>query len=168
MIPSEIIKKIRQIEIRTNRLVCGTHYQPKRFFISALTGSHRMPRSGCFIASSARRSSSAICSGVSSGSYPFSVIFCQTRWASLMRSPRLTSTSALFFKAFHGDAFFGRGGALYPWKPSMNSSARVWASSTRSSNVNFFAAANSLATLMDQNYFYWPLAQAVTSQSAFS
>ena len=40
----------------------------RRFLISAETSSAGVPRPGCFKASSARRSSSAICSGVKSGS----------------------------------------------------------------------------------------------------
>jgi len=43
-------------------------FTPYRANISARKVSHGMPRSGCARASAARRSSSAICSGVSSGS----------------------------------------------------------------------------------------------------
>lgn len=44
------------------------HHQPKRCFISALTCSQGIPSWGFFSKSARRRSSSAICSGVNSGS----------------------------------------------------------------------------------------------------
>ena len=46
------------------------HYQPKRSRISALTCSKGIPRRGFFSNSARRRSNSAICSGVKSGSNP--------------------------------------------------------------------------------------------------
>jgi len=48
------------------------HHQPKRCRISALTCSNGMPRRGFFSNSARRRSNSAACSGVKSGSYPSS------------------------------------------------------------------------------------------------
>ena len=58
--------------------------QPNFFLASALTCSHGMPRSGCFRNSSARRSSSTICSGVSSSSN--SVNSSRICWTTSLRS----------------------------------------------------------------------------------
>lgn len=57
-----------------------------RFSMSATTSPSGRQRSGCSKACWARRSSSAICSGVKSGSYPSSVMISQKSCASLMRS----------------------------------------------------------------------------------
>lgn len=64
----------------------GHCFARSRCSISAKTSSAGIPRSGCLSASSARRSSSAICSGVSSGSYPCSEMSSQSSCASSMRS----------------------------------------------------------------------------------
>jgi hypothetical protein len=58
----------------------------KRFLISTETSSTGVPRPGCFKASSARRSSSAICSGVKSGSSPCSMRSSLSFCASSIRS----------------------------------------------------------------------------------
>ena len=126
---------------------------------SALTCSHGMQRSGCFNASSARRSSSAICSGVSSGSYPFSWMLPQTRCASSMRSARLNFASISFFSVFQANTPSGMGGAFQSLKPSMNSSQRRCASSTRSSNGSFFAAEKNLDKDISLIYCVRSLAQ---------
>jgi hypothetical protein len=123
-----------------------------RFSISAKTSSIGWPRPGCFSASSARRSSSSICSGVSSGSYPFSTMLLQTCCASSRRSVRLNLASISAFKVFQGNFPFGIGGAFQSWKPSINSSQSRCASSTRSSNGSFFAAAKIFFTDMDLFY----------------
>jgi hypothetical protein len=54
----------------------------RRFLISAETSSIGVPRPGCLSASSARRSSSAICSGVSSSSKYSSRTFAATSYCS--------------------------------------------------------------------------------------
>ncbi len=131
-----------------------------RFSISAKTSSIGLPRPGFFSASSARRSSSSICSGVSSGSYPFSTMLLQTCCASSSRSARLNLASTSAFKVFHGNFPFGIGGAFQSWKPSMNSSQRRCASSSRSSNGSFFAAAKNVFTDMDLIYCVDSFAQA--------
>ncbi len=126
--------------------------RPSRRWISAFVCSHRIPRSGCFRISSIRRSSSAICSGVGSGSYPLSRMFDQTRCANSIRSERPSVASISAFKVFHGMVPSGTGGAFQPWKPSMNSSHRRWASSTRSSNFSFVALDRNFATDIWTNY----------------
>ncbi len=131
-----------------------------RFSISAKTSSMGLPRPGFFSASSARRSSSSICSGVSSGSYPFSTMLLQTCCASSRRSVRLNLASTSAFKVFHGIFHFGIAGAFQSWKPSMNSSQRRCASSTRSSNGSFFAAEKNFFTDMDLIYCVGSLTQA--------
>ena len=62
------------------------HHQPKRSRISALTCSKGIPRRGFFSNSARRRSSSAACSGVKSGSYPSSMRSSLSRCASSIRS----------------------------------------------------------------------------------
>jgi len=136
-----------------------------RFSIFAKTSSIGLPRPGCFSASSARRSISSICSGVSSGSYPFSTMLVQTVCASSRRSARLNLASMSAFKVFQGDFPFGIGGAFQSWKPSMNSSQRRCASSTRSSNGSFFAAKKNFFTDMDSIYSFDAPAQARFSPS---
>jgi len=111
----------------------------KRACISAETCSHGIPRSGCFRSPSARRSSSAICSGVGSGSYSSSVMFCQTRCANSIRSERLRFASISNFNVFHWKFFLGSGGAFPSLKPPINSSQRRCASSIRSLNGSFLA-----------------------------
>ena len=128
------------------------YVQPYLAFISAWICSNGIPRPGFFSASSARRSSSAACSGVSSQSYPFSMMFVQTCWASSRRSRRLNLASISIFKVFQGNFPFGIGGAFQSWKPSMNSSQRRCASSTRSSNGSSFAAEKNFFTDMDSFY----------------
>jgi hypothetical protein len=65
-IPNYCLKKFSLRLWLENKL--KTHYQPKRCFISALTCSQGIPLWGFFSKSARRRSSSAICSGVKSGS----------------------------------------------------------------------------------------------------
>jgi len=68
----------------------------RRFLISADTSSIGVPRPGCVRASSARRSSSAACSGVKSGSYPSS------RRSSLsFRASSIRSASGRVFAALN-------------------------------------------------------------------
>jgi hypothetical protein len=128
------------------------HFQPKRFLSSVWTCSHGIPLCGLASKSARRRSSSAICSGVGSGSYPFSWMLAQTRCASSMRSARLSFESISAFKVFQAKMPFGIGGAFQSWKPSMNSSHRRCASSTRSSNGSFFALEKNFAKDMDSIY----------------
>jgi hypothetical protein len=163
MIPREILKKIRQIELRTNRIFDNeSHFLARsRSSISANTWSTGVPRPGCLSASSARRSSSAACSGISSQSYPFSMIFVQTCCASSRRSSLLNFASISFFKVFHGNLPRGIGGAFQSWNPSMNSSQSRCASSTLSSSGSFFAAARNFFTDMVSFYSYKPPAQVV-------
>jgi len=132
----------------------------KRFSISAKTCSAGIPRPGFFNASSARRSSSSICSGEGSGSYPFSWMLPQTRCASSMRSARLNFASISSFKVFQAKTPLGMGGAFQSWKPSMNSSQRRCASSTRSSNGSLFAAEKNFAKDMNSIYCVGTRAQA--------
>jgi len=66
--------------------VPAAHFQPKRWLSSALTCSQGIPSCGLASKSARRRSSSAACSGVRSGSYPSSVIISQKSCASLIRS----------------------------------------------------------------------------------
>ncbi len=139
-----------------------------RFSILATTSSIGVPRPGFFSASSARRSSSSICSGVSSGSYPFSTMLLQTCCASSRRSARLNLASTSAFKVFQGNFPIGIGGDFQSWKPSMNSSQRRCASSTRSSNGSFFAAEKNFATDMDSIYSVDLPAQAGFSRRANS
>ena len=195
MILREILKKIRQIEIRAtpilneseergcvrstpesfrgsasnisnpspNHLVLRPGLRPhrsasfrrcaSRFFNSDLTCSQGTHCSGCFTASSARRSSSLTCSGDSSGSYPLSTMLLQTCCVSSKRSSRLNSASILAFSVFQAKTPSGIGGAFQSWKPSMNSSQRRCASSTRSSKGSFFAAERNFAT--DMKSIYW-------------
>jgi hypothetical protein len=163
MIPREILRKIQHGETRPNHRVLrprlpaplrADHFRrcESRSFNSALTRSHGIPRSGCFTNSSARRSISSICSGVGSGSYPFSWMLPQTRCASSMRSARLNFESISIFRVFQAKKPLGMGGAFQPWKPSVNSSQRQCASSTRSSNGSFFAAAKNFDNDMDSIY----------------
>jgi hypothetical protein len=163
MMPRELFKRIQQSITRSNHhpvwlglqgQLFLTHFRrcASRSFNSALICSHGIPRSGCFASSSARRSSSSICAGVGSGSYPSSWMLPQTRCASLMRSERLSFESISSFRVFQAKTPLGIGGIFQPWKPSMNSSHRQCASSTRSSNGSFFAAARNFANDMDSIY----------------
>jgi hypothetical protein len=171
MIPREVRKKIDQSKTCPSRHTLRSAALPQlpslhfrrcasRSFNSALICSHGIPHSGCFANSSARRSSSLICSGVGSGSYPFSWMLRQTRCASSIRSERLNSESILSFRVFQAKTPFGIGGAFQPWRPSMNSSQRRCANSTRSSNGSFFAAAKNFANDMDSIYSVEPRVQA--------
>jgi len=137
----------------------AVHFQPYFCFISAWICSQGIPRSGCFDNSSARRSISSICSGVGSGSYPFSTMFSPTRCASSIRSSRLNFASISAFRVFQAKTPSGIGGAFQPWKPSMNSSQRRCESSTRSSNGSSFAAAKNFSKDMDSNYIFGTLVQ---------
>jgi hypothetical protein len=65
-IPNDCLKEFGLRLWLENKL--KTHHQPKRCFISALTCSQGIPLWGVFSKSARRRSSSAICSGVKSGS----------------------------------------------------------------------------------------------------
>jgi hypothetical protein len=65
-----------------------THFQPKRLLSSALTCSQGIPSCGLASKSARRRSSSAACSGVRSGSYPSSAMISQKSCASLILSSR--------------------------------------------------------------------------------
>jgi hypothetical protein len=62
------------------------HFRPKRSLSSALTCSQGMPSCGLASKSARRRSSSAFCWGVKSGSYPSSTMISQKSCASLIRS----------------------------------------------------------------------------------
>ena len=62
------------------------HFQPKRLLRPASTCSQGIPSWGFFSKSARRRSSSAACSGVRSGSYPCPETFSQRSCANLMRS----------------------------------------------------------------------------------
>jgi len=153
MILREIPKKIRQIELRTNWILSEgeiravrNYFRPCLAFISALICSHGIPACGFFCISSARRSSSAACSGVSSQSYPLSTMFVQTCCASSSRSSRLNRILISFCRVFHGNFPLGMGGAFQSWNPSMNSSQSRCASSTRSSNGSFLAATRNFHT----------------------
>src|SRR5256886_5018029 len=128
------------------------HFQPKRLLKSASTCSQGIPSWGFFSKSARRRSSSAACSAVRSGSYPFSMMFVQTCWASARRSRRPNFASISIFNVFHGNLPLGIGGAFQIWKQSMNSSQRRCDSSTRSSNGSFFAAEKNFFTVMDLFY----------------
>jgi len=141
----------------------SSRFQPKRLRASSWTCSQRIPACGFLRSSSARRSSSAICSCVGSGSYPFSTMLLQTCCASSRRSARLNLASTLVFKVFQGNSPFGIGGAFQSWKPSINSSQRRCANSTRSSNERRFAADKDFATDMDSIY-----ASKVPRQAVFS
>jgi hypothetical protein len=151
---------------------CDRHFLARnRSSISANTWSTGFPRPGFFKASSARRSNSAHWSGVSSQSYPSSTILLQTSCASLIRSARPNFASISDFKDFHEKAPFGTGGAFQSLKPSMNSSQRRYASSTRSSKGSFFTATRNFLTDIDSIYSIEPPAQAVLctgADSAFS
>jgi hypothetical protein len=63
-----------------------THFQPKRLLSSALTCSQGIPSCGLASKSARRRSSSAACSGVRSGSHPSSMMISQKSCASLILS----------------------------------------------------------------------------------
>jgi hypothetical protein len=63
-----------------------THFRPKRSLSSAFTCSQGMPSCGLASKSARRRSSSAICSGLKSGSNPSSIIISQKSCANLIRS----------------------------------------------------------------------------------
>jgi hypothetical protein len=62
------------------------HFQPNRLLRSALTCSQGIPACGLASKSARRRSSSAACSGVRSGSYPSSTMISQKSCASLILS----------------------------------------------------------------------------------
>jgi hypothetical protein len=64
----------------------ATHFQPNRSLSSALTCSQGIPSCGLASKSARRRSSSAACSGVRSGSYPSSTMISQKSCASLILS----------------------------------------------------------------------------------
>ena len=149
--------------VNENRNPAADHFQPYFSFISAWICSNGIPSWGFFSESAIRRSSSTACSGVISQSYPFSMIFDQTCCASSRRSARLNLASTSAFKVFHGNFPPGIGGAFQSWKPSMNSSQSRCASSTRSSNGSFFAAAKNFFTDMASKYFFAQPAQAIGS-----
>ena len=89
-------RKVVSIQIDLPMITCKSHtnrnwsdralnyFQPYLAFISSWISSNGLPRPGFFRASSARRSSSAICSGVSSSSY--SVNSSKICWTSSRRS----------------------------------------------------------------------------------
>lgn len=76
------------------------HHQPKRCRNSALTCSKGIPDRGFFSKSARRRSSSADCSGVKSGSYPLPVMSSHKPWAISIRS----SSGSAFAAARISDA----------------------------------------------------------------
>ena len=72
-----------------------SHFQPKRLLRSASTCSQGIPSCGFFSKSARRRSSSAACSGVKSGSYPSSTTMSQKSCASLILSACGSAFAAL-------------------------------------------------------------------------
>jgi hypothetical protein len=71
------------------------HFQPKRLLRPASTCSQGIPSWGFFSKSARRRSSSAACSGVKSGSYPSSTMISQKSCASLILSSCGSAFAAL-------------------------------------------------------------------------
>ena len=63
-----------------------SHFQPKRLLRSASTCSQGIPARGFFSKSARRRSSSADCSGVKSGSHPLPAMSSHKPWAISIRS----------------------------------------------------------------------------------
>jgi hypothetical protein len=147
------VNDLRELIFEIGKSDITAHFRPKRLLSSALTCSHGIPSCGLASKSARRRASSAACSGVGSGSYPFSWMLLQTPCASSIRSLRLNFESISSFRVFHAKTPLGIGGAFQPWKPSMNSSQRLCASSTRSSNGSFFAAEKNFAKDMVSIYY---------------
>jgi hypothetical protein len=72
-----------------------THFHPKRLLMPASTCSQGIPSWGFFSKSARRRSSSAACSDVKSGSYPSSTMISQKSCASLILSSCGSAFAAL-------------------------------------------------------------------------